>query len=243
MGSRRGLRLAVGAIAIVCATCVAGAGSALAGSIIGGSSLINAADLAQIETWLGLGPIDLTNVYTKSGGDTAADFHGAADGLGPTIVIYEANGTPAGPQLIGGYSPASWTTAGGYTQTPDPVDMVSIIFNLTQTFYLEQTDKYQAFNHTNFGPTFGGGHDILVDDSLAGGYVHPFNYCTPGTVTKPGTCFDIGDPDILALTPNGVQNVNWGGIEVFTISAVPEPSGVLLLVMGLSAAVVCLKAR
>ena len=46
------------------------------------ATLITAADQSQLESWLGEGPLTLTNIYTKKAGDTAANFHAAVDGQG-----------------------------------------------------------------------------------------------------------------------------------------------------------------
>jgi hypothetical protein len=58
-----------------------------AAPFIGASSLVTTADQAQIENWLGSGPVDLTNIFTKQTGFTASDFHSAVDGKRPTITV------------------------------------------------------------------------------------------------------------------------------------------------------------
>jgi len=58
------------------------AAPATAVTIKGGSNLLDSASADKLEAWLGEGPISLWNIYTKQAGDTANDFHNAADGRG-----------------------------------------------------------------------------------------------------------------------------------------------------------------
>jgi hypothetical protein len=70
-------------------------GTATAGDIIGGSSLLDAGKQAQLERWLGAGEFNLNNVYTREAGDSATDFHAAADGKGATFTLLEVSNTAA----------------------------------------------------------------------------------------------------------------------------------------------------
>ena len=84
-----------------------------AATIVGGSDLLTAADAAQLEIWLGQGPLTLTNIFDKAASDDSFAFHAAADGKGATFSVIEVVGMWGGdvfdkPVLIGGYNPQSW---------------------------------------------------------------------------------------------------------------------------------------
>ena len=56
----------------------------------GATPLLTEAEIAQLSTWLGNGPIRLERLYKKRDGQTAADFHAAVDGKGRTFTVMEA---------------------------------------------------------------------------------------------------------------------------------------------------------
>lgn len=204
--------------------------------IIGGSALLTPGSASQLETWLGEGPLTLTNIFTKTTGSTAADFHAAADGQGRTFSIMEVTGlldmgsVPVpGTFIIGGYNPQSWSSIGDYNYSPpSPTD--AFLFNLTSGSLLPQrTDGsygvYQTYNWGPYGPTFGGGHDLFSGD-LYTGYAFAYSYTTTPFV----------GPNVFGGT---YHTFNIDRVEVFTISnsveAVPEPTTLALLGAGLVA--------
>ncbi len=153
------------AVAVVMSLASAGAH---AGTIIGGSALLDAAKLTQLETWLGEGPLVVTNIFTGVSGDgkTAPTFHAAANGQGRTFVLYQA--TSPVSAIIGGYNPQSWSSSGSYNMTPNIVDRKAFLFNLTSGALQRQRvdsptyGQYQTYNNNNYGPTFGGGMTFIV---------------------------------------------------------------------------------
>ena len=93
-------------------------------------------------------------------GDTAAKFHSACDGKGPTIVIVE---TTTG-NVFGGYTDLSWSSANAYAKSTK-----TFLFRLRPTTkrydYKSGREGYAIYRGKNYGPTFGGGHDIYIVSS------------------------------------------------------------------------------
>lgn len=206
-------------------------------TISGGSDLLSAGQANQLGAWLGEGPNTISRIFTKTTGMSSTDFHAAADGRGRTFTVIEVTGSE-GTRLIGGYNPQSWASAGGYYLTPGDAQRTGFLFNLTQGFKQDQkkigdntgseSGLYQTYNDSTYGPTFGGGHDIYVSDSLNGGYAVRTSYGLGG-----GT----SGQNIYGTT--GSSGLTMGRIEVFTIgptesaSAVPEPGSLLLFLPAL----------
>lgn len=217
--------------ALVWASCVGAilvSSSSSHGAVVIGGSLLTPGDANQIETWLGEGPITLTNIYTKVTGQTAFDFHTAADGQGRTVSVMKVfDGVST--QLIGGYNPQSWAPLDAYHITPLDAQRTAFLFNLTGTIIQRQnlisegaagSGQYQTYNFVFQGPTFGTGYDLFVDFSLNSGDANNFSYGgTSGT--------DNILNGVASYTPFEV-----GALDVFSVaSVVPEPAS--LMVWGL----------
>ncbi|MGX9784048.1 PEP_CTERM-anchored TLD domain-containing protein [Janthinobacterium lividum] len=200
-----------------------------------GTSLLSPGYQAQLETWLGEGNLALTNIYSKAAGDTSLDFHKASDGKGRTFSIMEATNSSGKTWLVGGYNPQSWSSTDGMHVTMEDSQRTAFLFNLTAGFRLQQLPQYfngdgigkdQTYNQSNYGPTFGYGHDLYVPQDLTHGgssFLYTYNY--PGQSLTGLSLLD-------GSTWHG-NDVTFGAIQVFTISAVPEPATYGLLLAGL----------
>lgn len=228
-----------------------------AGTIVGGSSMLGAPELAQLETWLGQGPLTLTNIFTKGvDGNTSFDWHAAVDGQGATFsvlqIVMNISETEQVTHTIGGYNPQSWFSTGGYSVTAADADRTAFIFNLTTgvvQYQCKSTDpsicgsdidpsnsfgQNQTFNLGSYGPTFGNGHDLYVNSTLSGGYSYNFAYDVPGGLVFSGNNNGL-DPNQSEFQFSAVL-----ALETFTIAPgpateVPEPAPLALLAVGLLA--------
>ncbi len=180
------------------------------------SVLLTQSYLNQLESWLGQGPIGLTRIFYKQSGDglNSNNFHSAVDGKGRTITVLRISNLSN--QIVGGYNPISWDTHGHYHTA---VNTSAFLFNLTNSavFYKNTNNmNYETYNASNYGPTFGGGHDLYVDSTLQSGY---------GYASYSYGSYQWSN---MNLTP-GYASYTYDRMEVFTIGVeiVPEPANIL----------------
>ena len=126
-----------------------------------------------LRDWLddqGIAPSGTLVYRRSSNGASYSAFHTAVDDKGPTLIIFKTNTG----EVFGGYTPDGWSSSySGYRNNNN-----AFLFNLTSdrkaTPYYPQNSIYSNSGH---GPTFGGGHDIYLNNSMDGGYfnVHSYN--------------------------------------------------------------------
>lgn len=211
--------------------------------IVTGGSLLASTDADQLETWLGVGDQDFTNIWSGTAGvSTAADFHAAVDGAGPTFSIYEAafqNTTIR----IGGYTTLDWGGTTGYAY-----DSEAFIFNLDsgEAQFYQQYPQYAVYRNGSYFSTFGGGHDIFGGTGILGtyygdtsadwrdGYTYSHSYDqSQGQISVAGDSGYGGGDSGIFWDEIGVLS-----LEVYTIADaqnVPAPTPLGLMVAGLIA--------
>lgn len=144
-------------------------------SIIGGDT----SKMSQLNSWLYSRLQSVSKSYWKRcyrasyDGWSTQTFHGRCDDLGPTVTIIRAHG-----YIFGGYTDKSWKWSYGYIYSTR-----AFIFSLKNYYgygYFKNDvntyPSYATYSSYNYGPTFGGGHDIYVADYASSNY-NSYFYC------------------------------------------------------------------
>lgn len=123
-----------------------------------GGSILNREQVNQLTNWYGTG---WKLLYKASrDGWQGSDFHSKCDNKGETVTVIKVNN-----YVFGGYLGASWILHNNYIQCQkaslftlvNPYGIVPTSFNIVNISY--------AANGSNFGPTFGTGHDLHIASS------------------------------------------------------------------------------
>jgi hypothetical protein len=231
------MKTIIAAGSTVLALMLGAGGAARAGDIIGGSSLLDDGRHAQLERWLGQGEFNLDNVYTLRPGDTSVDFHQGADGKGATFTLIEVTNTAGQTFLVGGYNPQGWSSTDGWHETGRDFQRTAFLFNFTtpavyrqvlSDYVLPSQGARQTFNDILFGPVFGSGPDLLVNDDLTAALSWQLSYGNPANEGS----------SIIDGSLRG-QAVHVNAMEIFAIAPVPEPAQVAMLLAGMGVIGVC----
>lgn len=180
------------------------------------STLASAGDKTTLTTYLGSSKFQGTLLYkATTNGWTAANFHTPVDNQGATMVLIKNS---VNNKIFGGFNPQSWNTSTGYRPGAG-----GFLFSLSDGYKLSQTvyADYQTYNSTNYGPTFGGGHDIAFNNSSL---TNPGSeYTNASTYENPSskgafTYLDGGggSPSAYNFTPSEIEVYK---ISVCTVSA------------------------
>ncbi|OYP34122.1 PEP_CTERM-anchored TLD domain-containing protein [Rhodopirellula sp. MGV] len=213
------------------------------------AGLLTSAFESRLESWLGQGDLDFTNVFTKAPASNSYAFHAAVDGIGPTITLMRISRVEnnakdrAVGQILGGYNPQSWNRSGNFNLTSSNADRTGFIFNLSTDTKFDQRlsatasdpneqgrGRYQTYNRLNSGPSFGAGSDLFLDYSLSDGYMRQYSYGVAG----PGAFSSgyagknlLGDSRYIVTRPgiqNGFTDFRVSDVEVYTFApAVVSP--------------------
>jgi len=108
---------------------------------------------------------------SKDGFD-GTTFHNKCDNKGPTITVVKS-----GQYIFGGYNNDNWTQSGSYTTSG--AWLYSLQNPSNNPIKLNMTSSnYGAYGYSNYGPTWGGGHDLHISNSMrsSGCYSNPYSY-------------------------------------------------------------------
>ena len=144
-------------------------------SIAAHATLLLPADQTQLETWLGSGPWQFTQIFRSVHGDgqTGQELHTAVDGMGPTFTLASVTRGDH-TYLVGGYDPLSWNSSGDYNLKPPfgTAPGTAFIFNLTTDVIQNENNTasgyYQTLNVAPMGPVFGLSFDLALGNDYAG---------------------------------------------------------------------------
>jgi hypothetical protein len=216
-------------------------GAAAAGDIIGGSALLDASRHAQLERWLGAGEFNLDNLYTLHAGDTSDAFHAAADGKGATFTLLDVTNDAGARYLVGGYNPQSWASDEGWHETERDWQRTAFLFNMTDPavyrqvlsgYVLPSQGLRQTYNEAGYGPVFGSGPDLYVNDAMTASTSWQLSYGNPANEGR----------SIIDGSLHG-EIVHLNALEVFAIAPVPEPAEAAMLLAGFGVLGVAVRRR
>jgi hypothetical protein len=136
----------------------------------------------------------------------SADFHRCCNNQGPTITVVQSID---GGYLFGGYTSISWKSTQNYVQD----DNGPFLFTLTNpnkmppTKYSIKLRNHAIYDHVNYGPTFGAGHDLYISSvsqmnkNSSFNFPHSYNDTTRrGSMTFTGNkTFQTQDIEVYRL--------------------------------------------
>jgi hypothetical protein len=185
--------------------------------VIGNSALMTQAFEQQLESYIGTGYLDFTNIFTKDSTNAAYndsyDWHRDVESKGATVSLMEIiSNVDQSRVVVAGYNPFSWNTSGAYIYS---TSTTAFLVNLTHSnlFQKHTIDNAVTYNAAYYGPTFGYGHDFVVNANLTTGYTNiGFSYGDRARYTT---------PDYRQSLAGTGGNKNWtvGKLETFTLTA------------------------
>ena len=123
-------------------------------------------------------------------------FHLLCNGQGPTLTVVKASNG----KRFGGYASVSWESRQNYVR-----DDNAFLFSLDLKKCFKKKAKYSSlYDHSNFGPTFGEGHDL-----------HIANNCKAGSGSYCGGPNTYSEVTIKELT--GERNFGVDDYEVYSV--------------------------
>ncbi len=126
-------------------------------------------------------------------GFEAATFHGKCNKKGPTVTVIVSNND----KIFGGYTSLSWQSRNAYAQ-----DTTAFIYSLThKAKCATQIGSSSICDYSSYGPLFGNGHDIAIQDNCN---TRGDNYCSPSTYALPA----------------GANNTFLAGSHTFTVKEI-----------------------
>ncbi|XP_067019935.1 neurogenic locus notch homolog protein 1-like [Acropora muricata] len=124
--------------------------------------------------------------HAPSQGWSPSDFHNLCDGKGPTVTIIRV-----GSYMFGGYTDKSWGANNGYTRSTK-----SFLYSL-HNYYGYHNRKFAIwsasyypnaiYDHENYGPIFGAGHDLYTRSTSGHSYCG-YTYQLPPGASYGSSC-------------------------------------------------------
>ena len=182
------------------------------------SVLLGAEQAELLESWVppvsnGLAGSSFELLFRASrDGWTAQAFHQKCDGKGPTVVVAKSQGG----HLFGGYTEVPWDSSGQYKSCQQ-----SFLFRLASPDNSTQPSKHQIFQthqygiycDASYGPTFGGNHDLCIQQSGSSAVVN----CNIGHTYNPNSSAPAGGS--FSYLAEAQSNVALTDYEVFVVKA------------------------
>ncbi|GBC17675.2 BTB/POZ domain-containing protein [Rhizophagus irregularis DAOM 181602=DAOM 197198] len=107
-------------------------------------------------------------------GNTTGAFHEKCDNKGATIVVVKIQNSE---MIIGGYNPLYWDQSNNYMYTQDSFifSFKNKNFQTAKVGYIYAYHDNAIYCNQNYGPTFGGGHDLHISHSNKS-YINQYSY-------------------------------------------------------------------
>ncbi|MCO4761805.1 MAG: TLD domain-containing protein [Myxococcales bacterium] len=135
--------------------------------IFQGSTILNFTSALKINNWYGKSTQQWVLCYRRSvHGASSSTFHSRCNNKGPTMTIIKNN---LG-YIYGGYAPVSWKSKGSYVATTQSF-LFSVTSNNKYAYY--KSSGNAMYDRSNYGPTWGGNHDLYVNGNMTTGYANP----------------------------------------------------------------------
>eukprot|EP01080_Neovahlkampfia_damariscottae_P008326 gene8326-150_t len=131
-----------------------------------GTTVLNSSQQKQLNAWVNNKTKDWKLLYKASkDGYQCKNFHSKCDGESNTITIITS-----GKYIFGGYTPARWSKNGNYTfnngtflfSLVNPSNVAPCQFPNNGLYH---SNTYSIYSKNNYGPTFGGGHDLYISNN------------------------------------------------------------------------------
>jgi hypothetical protein len=144
-------------------------------------------------------PYKFNLLYRASrNGNTVAAFHNLCDNRGPTIVIAKITNSE---QIVGGYNPLDWKPKSTFSSTKDSFIFTFADRNNFQTakvsYPKEDQQRYSICSMPDYGPVFGGGHDLLRNNDGTTWACNPHTY----SIDLPRN-FNVNDYEVFQVIKN-----------------------------------------
>jgi len=120
--------------------------------------------IKKLNEWTGYKKMELIYRGTRDG-MTSNVFHNKCDNKGESITLIKNEKG----NIFGGYASISWTnpSTGIYYSAPQSfLFTLSNIYNTEPTKFPSKNDQKEVAHNSGFGPCFGGGNDLGVNDDI-----------------------------------------------------------------------------